>query len=105
MLEICDGVVEFDLSENLTRIAIVLCGPLTAAWGRLAGAFDARSGCSTVCGRKTTRDANKIMTSPETALGQGTIQKSFGSNFQVAVGLHCQKETVTCRDVYEFQKC
>jgi len=104
MLEICDDVVEFDLSENLTRITIVLCGPLTAARGKLAGIFAPRSGCSPVCVEKTTSDANKIITSPETALGRETIQKSFRTNFQVAVGFHCQKETVTCRGVYEFQK-
>src|SRR3972149_8229709 len=104
MLEICDDVVEFDLSENLTRITIILCGPLTAARGRLAGVFGARSGCSPACVETTTRDANKTMTSPEMALGRETIQKSFRTNFQVAVGFHCQKETVTCRGVYEFQK-
>lgn len=97
--EICDDVVEFDLSENLTRITIVLCGPLTAARGKLTGVFGARSGCSTVCVAKNTRDANKIRKSAETVLGLETIQKSFGTNFQVAVGFHCQKETVTCWDL------
>ncbi len=84
MLEICDGVVEFDLSENFTRITIVLCGPLTAARGKLTGLFAPRSGCSTVCVAKTTRDASKIRKSAETILGQETIEKSFRTNFQVA---------------------